>query len=158
MSATALPPCGIYRTTQQLGEIPAGKLVYFHNHGEPSAGIYLPSRWAQNRASFDTRGTPIPGPWWAATLDPLAYEGFYRVREAFHCCDKRCVEFAPEQLVQLGYNAEAEPIVFVPELRNEQFAIPERGMLIDRSRIGKLAPLKVPVVNDSAPHETPNTH
>lgn len=147
MSATALPPCGIYRTTQKLENVPAGRLVFFHNHGEPSPGVYLPTSWAQNRATFDSRGTPIPGPWWAATLDPLAVEGFYRVREAFHCCEKRCVEFQPDQLVQLGYNGEAEPIVFVPEIRETGLIIPENGMRIDRSRIGKLAPLKVAMSN-----------
>jgi hypothetical protein len=143
MTATALPPCGIYRTTQKLENIPANKLVYFHNHGEPSAGVYLPAKWTQNRASFDSRGTPIPGTWWAATLDPLAYEGFYRVREPFFCCEKKCVEFQTDQLVQLGYNGDAEPILFVPELRADAFSIPERGMMIDRSRIAKLAPLKI---------------
>jgi hypothetical protein len=143
MSAQSLPPCGIYRTTQSLGDIPAGKLVFFHNHGEPGPGVYLPQSWTQNRASFGARGTPIPGPWWAATLDPLAYEGYYRVREAFHCCEKKCVEFQPDQLVQLGYNGDAEPILFVPEIRESGLNIPESGMRIDRSRISRLAPLKV---------------
>jgi hypothetical protein len=145
MSATSLPPCGIYRTTQPLNDIPAGKLVYFHNHGNPGAGIYLPQSWTQNRCTFSQNGTPIPGAWWAATLDPLAYEGFYRVREVFHCCEKKCVEFQTDQLVQLGYNGDAEPILFVPELRTQGFHIPESGMRIDRSRISKLQPLKVAV-------------
>jgi hypothetical protein len=149
MSAQSLPPCGLYRTTQILGDIPAGKLVFFHNHGDPGPGVYLPRAWTQNRASFDGRGTPIPGAWWAATLDPLAYEGYYRVREAFHCCEKKCVEFQPDQLVQLGYNGDAEPILFVPEVREAGLAIPENGMRIDRARISKLTPLKVAMTTPS---------
>ncbi len=47
--------------------------------------------------------------------------------------------------MQLGYNGEAEPIVFIPELRTAGLAIPESGMRIDRSRISKLQPLKVAV-------------
>lgn len=154
MSATALPPCGIYRTTQKLGDIPAGKLVFFHNHGDPGPGIYLPARWVQNRARWHTHGVPIPGPWWAATLDPLAYEGYYRVRESFYCCEKKCVQFQPDQLVQLGYNGDAEPILFVPELRDEGLYIPETGMRIDRAVISKLSPLKVAMHMHDDPERT----
>ena len=46
-----LPPCGIYRTDLALGdEVPAGRLVYFHDHGDPGPGIYLPRDWVANRA------------------------------------------------------------------------------------------------------------
>ena len=154
MSATSLPPCGIYRTTEKLGEIPAGKLVFFHNHGEPAAGVYMPESWTQNRVNFQARGTPISGNWWAATLDPLAQEGYYRVREPFFCCDKKCVEFQTDQLVQLGYNGEADPILFVPEIRKEGLAIPESGMRIDRSRISKLSPLKVAMTAPAEGNQT----
>src|SRR6185436_5605612 len=101
----ALPPCGLYRTKKQLGDaVPAGRLVYFHNHGDPGPGVYLPSGWSANRARWHDRGTPIPDPVWAETLQPLAPEGLYRVRETFTCCEKNCRSFEPELLVQLGYN------------------------------------------------------
>ena len=33
---SSLPPCGLYRTRRALGtSIPEGRLVYFHNHGDP---------------------------------------------------------------------------------------------------------------------------
>jgi len=152
MSASALPPCGLYRTTQPLEGLPPGRLVYFHNHGNPGPGIYLPEGWAHNRANFSGKGVPIPATWWAGTLEPLAPEGFYRVREVFHCCDKHCVEFQADQLVQLGYNGEAEPIVFVPELRPEGFVLPTTGVRIDAGRVHNLAPLKiaVPAATESA--------
>ena len=42
---TPLPPCGLYRTTGPVGSIPEGRLIYFHNHGEPGPGLYLPASW-----------------------------------------------------------------------------------------------------------------
>jgi hypothetical protein len=141
-----LPPCGLYRTTQALGnDVPSGRLVYFHNHGDPGAGVYVPSGWRQNRAQWSERGNLLPGDWWAATLDPLAPEGYYRVREAFYCCNKQCQMFEVDQLVQLGYSAEADPLLFVPEIIDGVFIVPDTGARIDRSRVAKLQALKTPV-------------
>ncbi|MEZ4389892.1 MAG: hypothetical protein R3A48_02260 [Polyangiales bacterium] len=140
-----LPPCGLYRTTTRLAEVPSGRLVYFHNHGDPGAGIYLPSSWRQNRARFEDRGILIPGDWWAATLDPLPAEGFYRVTRAFHCCEKQCATFEVDQLLQVGYTAEATPLVFVLRVVDGVLEVPEEGTIIDRARLGCMAPLKTPV-------------
>jgi hypothetical protein len=151
VDASGLPPCGLYRTTQALGEqVPAGRLVYFHNHGEPGPGVYLPTGWRQNRAVFQDEGILLPGRWWAATLDALSPEGFYRVRETFHCCDARCRAFEVDLLVQLGYTAEAEALLFVPEVVDHALVIPDQGVRIDRSRLARLHPLKTPV-SSSAP-------
>lgn len=139
-----LPPCGLYRTTRALGDaVPAGRLVYFHDHGEPGPGVYLPSGWNHNRATWHDCGTPIPEPEWAASLEPLAAEGLYRVRERFECCEKHCRSFEPELLVQLGYNAAGDPILFVPEWTPAGLAFPEQGSLLDPGRVAKLAPLLV---------------
>jgi hypothetical protein len=139
-----LPPCGIYRTGRALGDaVPAGRLVYFHNHGDPGAGVYLPNTWNQNRAQWNQGGTPIPDPEWAKSLEPLAAEGLYRVREQFHCCAKKCRLFEPDLLIQLGYNGNAEPLVFEPELTATGLVFPERGSAIDRGNLTKLALLKV---------------
>ncbi len=139
-----LPPCGIYRTTARLAEVPAGRLVSFHNHGDPDPGVYLPLGWRHNRAVFDTRGVPLPpGSSWASTLDPLAPEGFYRVREPFPCCEKRCRVFEADQLVQLGYDLEARPVLYVPELVDDAFVVPAQGSLLDRPLVARLAPLKI---------------
>ncbi|MBI5517697.1 MAG: hypothetical protein HY909_28255 [Deltaproteobacteria bacterium] len=150
-----LPPCGLYRTTTRLGQLPAGRLVYFHNHGEPAPGVYVPESWTQNRVNFSREGIPIPGAWWASTLDPVAPEGFYRVREEFHCCEKRCRTFVVDQLVQLAYTAEAEPLVFLPEIIDNQFVLPEEGNKIDRARVRCLAPLKLPTSSSSSQDHTP---
>ncbi len=139
----ALPPCGIYRTLRPIGAVPEGRLVYFHNHGDPGPGVYLPERWEKNRARFAAQGTTLPDHGDASALEPLAREGFYRVRKSFHCCDKLCRELATDLLVQLGYDGAAQPILLVPELALGALEIPERGTRIDPSRIAELAPLVV---------------
>jgi hypothetical protein len=141
---SSLPPCGPYRTRRALGTtIPEGRLVYFHNHGDPGPGLYLPSGWSMNRARWQSQGTPLPTPDWAQHLEPLPSEGLYRVREVFACCDKRCRTFEEDQLVQLGYNGMAEPILFVPEWGATGLSFPTTGTLVDRGRMGQLVPLKV---------------
>lgn len=143
-----LPPCGLYRTTQPLNDIPAGRLVYFHNHGDPGAGIYLPEAWKLNRASWQARGHTIPDEAWASSLEPLPAEGLYRVDEDFHCCEKQCVRFPKGQLVQLGYDGEATPILFVPEWTAKGLGFPERGTRLEKDRFGKLEPLSVAQAQD----------
>lgn len=139
-----LPPCGIYQTTSEIGSVPAGRLVYFHNHGNPGPGIYLPETWIQNRARFAASGQVLADPGQVRRLRPLAPEGYYRVVEAFHCCDKLCRRFEPNSLVQLGYDATAMPILFSPELADLSFVVPERGVRLDEARIASLAPLVMP--------------
>lgn len=139
----ALPPCGLYRTTRALEHVPAGRLVFFHNHGDPGAGVYLPSGWTLNRAQWHGQGHVIPSPEWAESLTPLAPEGFYRVRETFTCCAKRCRTFEPELLVQLGYNGEGEALLFLPEWTPSGLAIPEMGTPVDARRLAALTRLIV---------------
>ena len=139
-----LPPCGVYRTTLPLGDhVPAEHLVYFHNHGKPGPGLYLPVGWTANRAQWDEHGHTIPSTEWATSLVPLPEEGLYRVREAFTCCDQRCRDYEADLLVQLGYDASAQPLLFVPEWTATGLAIPELGLPIDEDRLSRLAPLKV---------------
>ena len=143
--ANQLPPCGIYRTRKAIGEIPEGRLVYFHNHGDPGPGVYLPASWNGNRAKFHTRGTTLTDPQHVHSLEPLEVEGFYRVVDAFHCCEKNCRLFEQDMLVQLGYNGHAIPILFVPQIVNGMLAVPESGTRIDQDRITHLRRLKVPI-------------
>ncbi|WP_375767743.1 hypothetical protein NR798_39645 [Archangium gephyra] len=146
-----LPPCGLYRTRSALGtHIPAGRLVYFHNHGDPGPGLYLPNGWAANRARWHARGTPLTEASWAEHLEPLPPEGLYRVRSAFPCCAQRCRTFEPEQLVQLGYNGEAQALLFLPEWTEQGLSIPTTGTRVEREVLERLAPLKV-AHGESAP-------
>ena len=147
MEDVHLPPCGLYRTLRAVGAIPSGRLVYFHNHGDPGPGLYLPSSWIGNRARFEERGVTLPSPADVAALEPLAREGFYRVVEPFHCCERKCVLFEAEALVQLGYDAQATPIVFVPEIVDGMLGLPERGTRIDREQVRKMHLLHVRVAD-----------
>jgi hypothetical protein len=148
----SLPPCGLYRTTQAIGGVPAGRLVYFHNHGDPGPGVYLPREWRNNRAEFDERGTTLTEPAQADTLEPLPREGFYLVVEPFWCCEKHCRRFEPDELVQLGYNRSAEPLLFVPELVDGQVAIPTMGTKVEPRRFEQLRRLKIPEARAHTTH------
>ena len=147
-----LPPCGLYATRAAIGTVPAGRLVYFHNHGNPGPGLYLPASWTGNRARFEARGHLLGKPEDVELLEPLLAEGLYRVTAAFFCCEQRCRRFEADSLVQLGYDASARAILFVPELVGAHVALPTRGTRIDREHFEQLAKLRVPVT-DSPRHE-----
>ena len=142
---TPLPPCGLYRTTGPVGSIPSDRLVYFHNHGDPGPGLYLPASWTGNRVKLQERGTLLPSPEDVRWLEPLPPEGFYRVTETFFCCEKRCRSYEPETLIQLGYNGSGEAIAFVPEIVDGMLAAPEHGSRIDHENFARLKQLRVPV-------------
>jgi hypothetical protein len=144
------PPCGLYRTTQALGDVPAGRLVYFHNHGNPGAGVYLPKSWSMNRVQWHERGNTVPVEF-SATLHSLAAEGLYRVASTFTCCEKRCVTFQPDAMVQLGYDGEGRAILFTPEWSARGLGFPERGTVIDEVRTKQLTKLNVPESNAASP-------
>ena len=141
--ATALPPCGLYRTTVALGAVPAGRLVSFHNHGERGPAVFLPTGWIAHRARFDAAGVAPSGTSWVRTLDTLAPEGIYRVREPFACCAERCRVFWADLLVQLAYTDDARPVLLPLAARDGALVLPERGTLVDRASVAKLAPLEV---------------
>ena len=140
---TALPPCGLYRTTAPIGDVEAGRLVYFHNHGTPGPGLYFPERWTHNRAHFTPRGTTVPPDFDPKSLRALPAEGFYRVAAAFFCCAKKCKRFEPETMVQLGYNGAGRPLLFLPELVGGAISVPESGALIDDAALANLVALTV---------------
>lgn len=137
------PPCGLYRTTAALGDVPAGRLVSFHNHGDRGPGVFLPTGWIAHRAQFSGVGVAIPSAGWARTLDPLAPEGVYRVREAFHCCDRQCRLFDRDLLVQLAYTPEAAPVVLVFTPSDGALVLPAQGNLVARATVARLSPLQV---------------
>ena len=144
-----LPPCGLYRTTGPIGQVEEGRLVYFHNHGNPGPGLYLPVEWKHNRAVFGDEGRTLEDPELVRFLQPLPLEGFYRVVERFHCCEKQCRLFDEDALVQLGYNANAEPILFVPELVDAMLAIPAKGWKTSFDTLRNVRRLEVPVTRSA---------
>lgn len=140
-----LPPCGLYKTTVAIGSIDAGRLVYFHNHGNPGPGVYVPKGWKLNRAEFEEKGQALEDPSLVKLLQPLPPEGFYAVDEPFHCCEKKCRLFEADTLLQLGYNGDAEPILFVPELVDSMLAMPAKGWKTSLEAVAALRHLKVPI-------------
>jgi hypothetical protein len=143
VTSAVLPPCGLYRTALPIGTVGAGRLVYFHNHGDPGPGLYFPERWTANRAHFSPQGTTLPIVFDPGALVALPAEGFYRVATAFFCCEKRCVQFEPEAFVQLGYNGAGRALLFVPELAGGAIAVPERGTPINDAALSHLVALRV---------------
>jgi hypothetical protein len=146
--STELPPCGLYRTVKPIGEIEAGRLVYFHNHGNPGPGFYFPERWSHNRAHFSENGVTAPANFDPRSMRALPAEGFYRVKASFYCCEKQCVKFEPDAMVQLGYNGAGKALVFIPELASGAITTPDRGTFIDDSALVHLVQLKFPERKD----------
>jgi hypothetical protein len=139
-----LPPCGLYRTVLPIGGLEPGRLVYFHNHGNPGPGIYFPEKWTHNRAHFSSKGTTVPPDFDPRSLRALPAEGFYRVTKPFFCCANECTKFETEALVQLGYNGAGKALLFIPQLHLGAIQVPERGTLIDDVCLEKLVALIVP--------------
>ena len=146
--STELPPCGLYRTVKPIGPVEAGRLVYFHNHGNPGPGLYFPESWSHNRARFSENGMPVPDGWDPRALRALPPEGFYRVKGAFFCCEKECMKFEPDQLVQLGYNGAGKALVFIPELAGGVIGVPDRGTFVEDAALPNLVLLKFPERKD----------
>jgi len=138
-----LPPCGLYRTRAPIGTIPSDRLVFFHNHGEPGPGLYLPLGWKHNRVELQERGHTLDDPELIRHLEPLPPEGLYRVVSPFHCCAQKCRQYESEALVELGYNGQGQAILFSPELVDGMLAIPTSGTVIDHSSLGLIKMLKV---------------
>jgi hypothetical protein len=143
-----LPPCGLYRTVKPIAGIESGRLVYFHNHGNPGPGLYMPEDWTHNRARFSENGTTVPADFDPRALRALPAEGFYRVKAAFYCCEKQCVKFEPEQLVQLGYNGAGRALAFIPEYAGGSISVPERGTFVDDAALPNLVKLSLPERHD----------
>ena len=78
------------------------------------------------------------------SLSSLKHES-NRVEEPFFCCEEECRRFERDALLQLGYNANAEAILFVPELVDAMLAIPAQGWKTSLETARKLKPLDVPV-------------
>ena len=95
------------------------------------------------RAHFSPKGMTLPTGYDTSTFTPLPREGFYRVSTAFYCCEKNCVRFEPETLVQLGYNGNGVPLLFQPELQAGAIGVPERGTKIDDAALANLVALTV---------------
>jgi hypothetical protein len=144
-----LPDCGLFRTTKPLPgheeEIPAGLLVYFHNHSDSGLPVVIaPEHNVHNRWHFHGAGIPFRGLSWADSMVKLPVEGFYMLRKAFSF---EGGEWPKGALVQLGYTRSADPILFIAQARaqleeNDLF-FSNSGVGIAREQLAMLEPLHV---------------
>lgn len=144
-----LPDCGLYRTTKPLPEheegIPAGILVYFHNHSDSGLPVVIaPEHNVHNRWHFHGAGIAFRGMSWADSLTKLLAEGFYVLRRALPVDQG---EWPKGALVQLGYTRKGEPILFMAQVRaqlqeNDLF-FSDRGLSIQREQTALLEPVHV---------------
>ena len=149
-----LPNCGLYKTSKPLpeheSEVPAGILVYFHNHSDSGLPVLLtPDHNVKNAWHFHGKGDgsevfAFRGLSYAETLVRVPEQGFYMLRKdvAFDGGS-----WPKGTLVQLGYTRQAEPILFIGQIRagDEQNVLffSERGVKIQPSLFPSLEPLRV---------------
>lgn len=166
VSEQPLPPCGLYRTTRAFPgheeELPIGRLVSFHNHSDQDQPIVLlPASNAHNKWAFHQHGYLVDDPSYLDTLEPLLKEGFYMLRSHVHVGDKVIGEGT---LVQLGYNPQAEPIIFVGERKENAIRFPDRGWRFEENEVlEKLEPTKFKLYSAADPkkeddHSGPTLH
>ena len=131
-----LPEPGLYRTSKAYPgheeAIPSGALVYL---GAPKNGglpfVVKPGANRGNRWFWSDPTIPLRAMSWTKSLTKLPAEGFYTLpHELSFDGGGRWLKNA---LVQLGYNAEGNGIIFV----GEQHADEERNVLVfsDRGRM-----------------------
>ncbi|MCK6512911.1 hypothetical protein L6R29_23525 [Myxococcota bacterium] len=119
---TTLPPCGLYRTGRALKgqetDIPAGILVMFHNHSNRDIPmLQLPRENTHNVWNFHEQGPGIENDdAFLAALQPLLDQGFYFLREELSTPDGK---FPKNALIQLGYNRNGDPILFIAQRSND---------------------------------------
>ncbi len=159
-----LPACGLYRTTKPLPEhestIPAGVLVYFHNHSDAGLPVVIaPDHNVMNRWHFHGNGIPFRGLSWADSLVKLPSEGFYMLRKGL---DFEGGSWPKGTLVQLGYTQSADPILFIAQVRanmqeNDLF-FSDRGVGISREQLAMLEPLQIYAEPQPAGAHTTGVH
>lgn len=133
MVDSTLPKCGLYATGEPLegkeAAVPAGALVYFHNHSSQGPPlVLLPEVNKHNRWQFAERGYLVDSPnagTFVAALAAVPAEGFYVAQRAIQLPEDEVL--APGTLVQIGYNRRAQPILFPAEFHGNGFSFPTHG-------------------------------
>jgi hypothetical protein len=129
-------------------QVPAGVLVYFHNHSQQGRPVVLlPATNANNAWTYHDRGYLVPDDAWLGTLTALLPEGFYVTDSHVHAPGR---SLPARSLVQLGYNRQGEPILFAARRVGNTLDFPLRGMRFqDRGIFERLKPAGF-VVSDTA--------
>ena len=116
-----LPSCGLYRTTKPLAgheqQIAAGQLVYFHNHSDSDLPqVLAPDHNVHNRWHFHGPAITVRGLSWTESLQPVPHEGFYVLTRDLSFNGGK---WPKSTLVQLGYTRQADPILFIAQIRGQ---------------------------------------
>jgi hypothetical protein len=146
-----LPECGLYRTTEALPgheeRIPAGTIVYFHNHSEsggPLPTVVPPDHNIHNRWHFHGPSIEFRGLSWAETLESVPAQGYYTLRKDLPF---EGGSWPKGTIVQLGYTMKADPILFIARIRagvNENsLHFSDKGLGIKREQFALLEPASI---------------
>lgn len=138
-----LPENGLYRTTTAMpgheDAFPASVLVYI---GEKSGQKFVvrPGQNRNNRWYWGDPTTVMRSPTWGRTLKRLPSEGYYTLPEDMSF--EGGGRWLKNAIVQLGYNAQGQGIVFVAESRDtatdNALFFSDRGMLINDETLERL--------------------
>jgi hypothetical protein len=162
-----LPTCGLYRTTKPLSgheeKIPAGLLVYFHNHSDSGMPQVLPpDHNVHNRWHFHGPAVEFRGLSWADSLVKMPNEGFYTLRRELTFEGGNWPKGA---LVQLGYTRNADAILFIAQVRTKldenDLWFSDRGVGVPKEQMSILEPVVIfqePTGEGEADHGPANVH
>ena len=161
--------CGLYRAPRALpgneSLVPAGSLVYFHNHSSnnsPLPSVIPPDHNIHNRWHFHMEGAieNIRSPSWVESLEKVPDQRFYTLRRELTFEGGSWPRGA---IVQLGYTKSAEPILFIASVRaslqeNDLF-FSDRGVRVNRDQLSILEPAETYMEpGDGSEHPTGPSH
>jgi hypothetical protein len=168
-TTTKTKDCGLYRATKALPgneeKVPAGSLVYFHNHSSnngPLPSVIPADHNIHNRWHFHQEGAieNIRSPSWVESLEKMPDQTFYTLRRELTFDGGSWPKGA---IVQLGYTKTAEPILFIARVRatlaeNDLF-FSDKGVGIKRDQLSLLEPAVIySEPGDGSEHATAPTH
>jgi len=140
-----LPDPGLYRTTQAMPgheeQIPANALVFVgQSAGGGAMFVVRPGANRRNRWFWGEPTVPLRSPTWSKTLKPLPSEGFYVLPQSLEL--EGGGRWLQGAIVQLGYNAEGQGILFVAEWKEDgtenALTFGDRGIIIDDKMLDRL--------------------
>lgn len=161
--------CGLYRATKALpgneDKVPAGTLVYFHNHSSnngPLPSVIPPDHNIHNRWHFHAEGAidNIRSPSWVESLEKMPDQKFYTLRRDLSF---EGGSWPKGSLVQLGYTKSADPILFIarvrPALQENDLFFSDKGVGLQRDQLNILEPVTVyDEPGDGSEHATGPAH
>jgi hypothetical protein len=161
--------CGLYRAGKALPgneeRVPAGSLVYFHNHSSnnsPLPSVIPPDHNVHNRWHFHQEGAieNIRSPSWVESLERMPDQAFYTLRRDLTFDGG---SWPKGSIVQLGYTKSADPILFIARqravLEENDLYFSDKGVGIKRSELSILEPAAIySEPGDGSEHATAPVH